>query len=346
MEKDLITIIVPVFNVLKYLPKCLNSILCQTYTNIEVIVVDDGSTDGSEVICDDFAIKDSRIKVIHQSNQGLSEARNVGLTKANGEYIGFVDSDDWISHQMYERMYGELIKNRADIAACGKYTATDKGVYLKKQGYSDTTKVLTRKEALISLATFKEISNSACDKLYRKSTLLVNPFPQGRYYEDLYSMSDILNRCNKIVYIDTPYYYYYLRENSITHTFSAKHLMHHFEAAIYQNKKIEINYPELKPLAQKSQIVYNTVLYLSLIHQRKRNKDVELLADAIVEDMKKYPYSLMKSVAVKYLPGAFLLKYFSVGFSLYAFAFEALKFMVIKEGINRISFKKVSSLLN
>lgn len=344
MEKDLITIIVPVFNVLKYLPKCLNSILCQTYTNIEVIVVDDGSTDGSEVICDDFATKDSRVKVIHQSNQGLSEARNVGLTRANGEYIGFVDSDDWISHRMYERMYDELIKNKADITACGKYTATDKGVYLKKQGYSDTTKVLTRKEALISLTTFKEISNSACDKLYRKSTLLVNPFPQGRYYEDLYSMSDILNRCNKIVYIDTPYYYYYLRENSITHTFSAKHLMHHFEAAIYRNKKIEINYPELKPLAQKSQIVYNTVLYISLAYRRKINKDVEQLADAIVEDMKQYPYSLMKCVAVKYLPGALLLRYCSAGFFLYAVAFEALKLVLIRGGINRISFKKVSSL--
>lgn len=345
MEKDLITIIVPVFNVLKYLPKCLNSILCQTYTNIEVIVVDDGSNDGSEVICDNFATKDSRVKVIHQSNQGLSEARNVGLTKANGEYIGFVDSDDWISHQMYERLYGELIRNKADIAACGRYTATDQGVYSKKQGYSDTTKLLTRKEALISLATFKEISNSACDKLYRKSTLLVTPFPQGRYYEDLYSMSDIISRCNKIVYIDTPYYYYYQRKNSITHTFSAQHLMNHFEAAIYRNQKIEMSYPELKQLAQKSQIIYNTVLYTSLIHRRKRNKDVEQLAEAIVEDMKKYPYSLLTCVAVKYLPGAFLLRYFSAGFPLYAFAFEAIKFMIIREGINRISFKKVNSLL-
>ena len=345
MEKDLITIIVPVHNVLKYVPKCLDSVLRQTYSNIEVIVVDDGSNDGSGLICDNFAAKDSRVKVIHQSNQGLSEARNVGLVKASGEYIGFVDSDDWISPQMYERLYGEIVKNRADMAACRMYTATDKGVYLRKQGYSDTTKVLTNKEALASMAAAIDISTSACDKLYKKSALLVNPFPQGKYYEDLYSMSDIISRCNNIVYIDAPYYYYYLRKNSITHTLSAQHLMNHFEAAIYRNKRIEMSYPELKQLAQKSQIIYNTVLYTSLVFHRKEDHKINHLAHVIIEDMKKHSYSLLRSVSVRYLPGTLLLKYFPTGFPLYAIALQVFKCLVTRGGINRISFKKVSSLL-
>ena len=270
MTQDLITIIVPIYNVEPYLHKCIDSILAQKYNHLEIILVNDGSTDNCGAICDEYAVIDSRIKVIHQSNRGLSQARNVGLAKANGEYIGFVDSDDWISPHMYERLYYEIVKNETDIAACGMYIATDKDVYLKRQSYSGIAKILTRKEALTSLVAFTKISTSAWNKLYKKSVLLTNPFPKGKYYEDLYSMPDILSRCNNVVYIDTPYYYYYLRENSIVHTFSAQHLMDHFEASIYRNKKIETSYPELKHLVQKSQIIYNTALYTSFVCQKKR----------------------------------------------------------------------------
>lgn len=340
MGKDLISIIVPVYNVQKFLPKCLDSILCQSYANIEVIVVDDGSTDGSELICDDYAAKDPRITVIHQSNQGLSSARNNGLSIARGEYIGFVDSDDWISPMMYEKLHNEIIKYDADMANCRMYIATDDGVYFKKEGYSNQTKQFSRKESLISLLTLAEISNSACDKLYRRSALLVNPFPIGKYYEDLYSIADILCRCNRVVCIDRPYYYYYSRFDSIMHTHTAKHLRDHFDSSICRNKKIEVSYPELKLLAHKSQIVYNTILYTSLVQRIKESKETEQLAHDILEDMKRYPYSLLKSVSVKHLAGALLLRYFPAGFPIYAFAWLSLKNIIFRGDINRLTLKK------
>lgn len=121
MKEDLISIIVPVYKVENYLSKCLDSMICQTYKNIEIILVDDGSPDNSGKICDDYAKKDSRIKVIHKENGGLSDARNAGLKIATGKYIGFVDSDDYISVEMYEKLYNQAKKEDADIACCNYY---------------------------------------------------------------------------------------------------------------------------------------------------------------------------------------------------------------------------------
>ena len=121
MNEDLISIIVPVYNVEKYLHRCVSSILQQTYSKFEVILVDDGSKDASGRICDVFASKDERVRVIHKENGGLSSARNAGLDIANGKYIGFVDSDDYIENDMYEIMYNALIKNNVDIACVGIY---------------------------------------------------------------------------------------------------------------------------------------------------------------------------------------------------------------------------------
>lgn len=119
-SSPLISIIVPVYNVEPYVSKCLESILRQTYQNIEIIIIDDGSTDGGSDICDAYAHKDKRIKVIHQSNEGVSGARNVGLRIAKGEFIGFVDSDDWIEADMYEYLLQNIQQQDADIAICGK----------------------------------------------------------------------------------------------------------------------------------------------------------------------------------------------------------------------------------
>lgn len=118
MEKDLISVIVPVYNVEKYLEKCVQSIINQTYENLEIILVDDGATDNSGKICDEFAKKDSRIKVIHKENGGLSDARNFGLDIATGKYISFIDSDDFVNKRLFEILHKEIIKNDYDIAFC------------------------------------------------------------------------------------------------------------------------------------------------------------------------------------------------------------------------------------
>ena len=124
-EKPLITIVVPIYKVEQYLENCIQSIIKQTYTNLQIILVDDGSPDNCGKICDEYALKDKRIEVVHQSNAGVSEARNIGISKAKGEYIGFVDSDDYIDENMYEEMY-ELLKTReADVCICNMYTVVN-----------------------------------------------------------------------------------------------------------------------------------------------------------------------------------------------------------------------------
>ena len=116
---DKISIIVPIYNVKKYIQQCVESLINQTYKNLEIILIDDGSTDGCGELCDEFGKKDQRIHVIHKQNGGLSDARNKGIDVASGDYIGFVDSDDWISHNMYEKMLSSLKSVNADIAVCG-----------------------------------------------------------------------------------------------------------------------------------------------------------------------------------------------------------------------------------
>ena len=125
MEKPLISIIIPVYKVEKYLEKCIKSVLDQTYKNLQIILVDDGSPDNCGNICDNYAKIDNRIEVIHKENGGLSDARNVGLKKARGKYIGFVDSDDYVSNEMFENMYNTLVNNNADVSICNFYTVID-----------------------------------------------------------------------------------------------------------------------------------------------------------------------------------------------------------------------------
>ena len=136
----LLSIIVPVYNVKSYLKKCVESIINQTYTNLQIILVDDGSTDGSQDICDEFAQRDSRIVVIHKENGGLSTARNVGMDRAKGAYIAFVDSDDWLEPNMYEALISQLEKHEADIVACSFYEC--KGDEKKAVGDSKNIRVI------------------------------------------------------------------------------------------------------------------------------------------------------------------------------------------------------------
>ena len=137
VEEKLVSVIVAVYNIEEYLPRCIDSILAQTYRNLEIILVDDGSTDSSGGICDDYAQKDRRIKVIHKKNGGLSDARNAGLDKVSGDYIGFVDGDDWIDEDMYRAMYEACEKEKAQIAACRYKQITRSGRGVNNAGPGD-----------------------------------------------------------------------------------------------------------------------------------------------------------------------------------------------------------------
>lgn len=212
---ELISIIVPVYNVDKYLSKCLDSIINQTYKNLEIILVDDGSTDASSKICDEYAESDERITVIHKKNAGLSSARNAGLDIAKGDYIGFVDSDDYIDAYMYENLYAAAIKNNVKLVICGHFVEKDDKISIEISPI-DEERLYDKNEALELLLDDKNIKNYAWDKLY-KSCLFENVrYPEGKNYEDIYTTYLLFDKCEQICYIPHYSYYYQLRNDSIS----------------------------------------------------------------------------------------------------------------------------------
>lgn len=204
---NLISVIIPVYNVEQYLSKCLDSVVNQTYKNLEVILVDDGSTDNSGKICDEFALKDNRIIVIHKSNGGLSSARNEGLKFAKGQYVGFVDSDDYIEIGMYEKLLEVSLKYGSDVVCSNYYRVTNNKIYYKK--------ILKGKNILAEISNnkglemgFDNLPFHACDKLFERSLFNNLSFPEGQLFEDISTISKIFMEAKKIVIYDKPLYYY------------------------------------------------------------------------------------------------------------------------------------------
>lgn len=215
-ESDLISVIVPVYNMEQYLERCVNSITGQSYKNLEIILVDDGSSDKSAQMCDQYAWQDARIKVIHKANGGLSDARNAGLLIAQGAYIGYVDSDDWIEPQMYEKLYKACKRYEAQVAVC-RYAR----VY-QDETYRDGQKKVTvfDREGILKayLADSEEyiIYNSVWSKLFAREVVEEDTFPVGRNSEDIMYTTRAFCRVKKAVYIDECLYNYVLdREGSI-----------------------------------------------------------------------------------------------------------------------------------
>lgn len=210
----LISIIVPVYNVKDYLEKCLQSICGQTYKNLEIILIDDGSSDGSGELCDLFAQRDGRIKVIHQANAGQSAARNRGLDIAQGEFLGFVDSDDWIEPDMYEFLYRLLKENEADISICSHYR--DKGGKSVVKFASGKQFMFTRDEAVRALVVDKQVRNYLVDKLFKRRLFENIRLPLNRVYEDLAISYKVFYGAERVALQEIPKYHYVIRDGSTT----------------------------------------------------------------------------------------------------------------------------------
>lgn len=207
-EKPLITVAITIYNIKDYLKRSIESVCNQSYKNLEILLVDDGSTDGSEQICDEYAKKDSRIRAIHKKNGGPSEARNIAIEQAKGEYIAFVDGDDWIDKDMYENMYLAIRKANADLAVCAYKEVSVNHV---ADSTNDTILYFDKDEALESFIKEEEdvcIQNAAWNKLFKKELLKELRFPVGKLYEEIVFTTKLLHNAEKVVYLNQGYYNY------------------------------------------------------------------------------------------------------------------------------------------
>lgn len=214
MLNDKISVIVPVYNVENYLDECVTSIVNQTYEILEIILVDDGSTDSSGRKCDEWGLKDNRIVVIHKQNGGLSDARNRGLEIATGEYVAFVDSDDFIDIKMYETMLETMKHTNADLVSCGRYIYN--GRVIGEKHFSTEVVSYSPEEALSEMLQGGIIEEAAWDKLFRRSLLKDIRFPVGEINEDIVVMPTIFSSCKVITHCGKSFYYYRRNTSGIT----------------------------------------------------------------------------------------------------------------------------------
>ena len=216
MEEKKTSIIVPVYNVEKYLAECLDTLLAQSEKNIEIIAVNDGSLDQSRTILSQYQQKDDRIIVVDKENGGLSDARNVGIEKASGEYLVFVDSDDAVHEDYVRELKNALEGSNSDIAVCDMAYFYEDGTKKKSSGGSfDCTNCLETPELIA-------INNSACNKMFKKELFDDCKFPYGKLYEDLALIPILLYKANRVVKVDKPLYFYRQRSGSIAHSSNPK----------------------------------------------------------------------------------------------------------------------------
>ncbi len=267
-----VSAIVPVYNVKPYLPRCIESLLAQTYTALEILLINDGSTDDSGKVCDEYAAKDSRLKVIHKENGGVSSARNAGLCAATGDYIGFLDSDDYVAPTMFETLVAQLEATTADISVCsfsneetpGNFTPYFKG---EKKLYT-----FTHDEQIANLLQNKYYSCSCADKLFRCEVLDGLLFDETiTHYEDLLFLYEAMKRSSKLVFSPEPLYYYCTNEGSAsTGRFSDKMMtMIDVYDRIYAEKRVD---PALASVVRQEYVRNNVMCAINAANSGYKNK--------------------------------------------------------------------------
>ena len=285
----MISVIVPVYNVEKYLERCVKSIAAQTYKDLEILLIDDGSTDKSGKMCDDFQQTDSRIKVFHKQNGGLSDARNYGIEHSAGKFISFVDSDDYIDEKMLETLHRLITENDADLAVC---SAMD--VFEGKE----VTQVKEIKEFnLNKVESYKYMLRgdgipSACNKLYKRQTVGDVRFPVGKLYEDGFFTPQILKRVEKTAVTSKPMYYYFRRADSITTKPFRKGDLDVIEAYDKCVKQVKELCPEALPYAE---FRYRNA-YFNVLEKMLMRDDCKEIPEykQVVKYLKKHTVQIVK----------------------------------------------------
>lgn len=247
-----ISVIIPVYKTEAYLRECLDSVAAQTFRNLEIILVDDGSPDSCGEICDQYAERDERIRVIHQENKGVSAARNAALEIATGEYIGFVDSDDCIEANMYEYLFENLLESGAQIAVCSRIE--EFRFHKIFRGWGQST-VLTAEQALKQLLEDDHMQNYVWDKLYCRDILDGVRFPEGKCYEDTEIQYLLLNRARTVVCLPAACYHYRFRPESIVNSLALDVRFHRYEASEKRRNALREKYPDFNELLDSQHII-------------------------------------------------------------------------------------------
>ncbi len=274
MQEKLISIIIPVYNCENTITRCIESIINQTYTNLEIILVDDGSKDRSGAICDNYAKKDFRIQVIHKPNGGASSARNCGLEVCRGEYIGFVDSDDYIEKTMYEDLLTNMIEQNASISVCGyRLVYEDK---TEDAAYHEQEKTITREQLLSDIFHYK-FMGVLWNKLFEKRLFILKD-GTIRFREDIHLCEDVLiltqlvRTCSRIAVNDRILYNYFISSSSLCHRRYDEKKLSILQALNAIVDECRINFPDLLKSANYFSATLKSTAILDLYHNKKENK--------------------------------------------------------------------------
>ena len=323
--KPLLTVVIPVYNVEKYLDRCLKSILIQEWKNYDIILVDDGSTDRSPQICDDYVKAYDFISVIHKENGGLSEARNTGLSQAKGEYVYFPDSDDWLEPDTFIALAEALESQKFDIISFNReFVKGEEDVII-----SDPveTQVFNGKDAFVHMLKHSYITGFANDKIYRKSLFVDHDilFPKGKYYEDLGTNYKLFLSAKK-VYATNQKYYHYLIDNpdSITQSWNEKKFRDMFEfykEVFYSDfVRSQLNQEEL----HISQLYYVNGLthILASLYKAKLHKHYGEITSEVKQELEK---NKMTYSEVKFIPNRIKYLLYRMHLLKLAFAIQGMK---------------------
>lgn len=269
---DLISIVVPVYNVEEYLNQCIDSILVQTYQKLEIILVDDGSTDGSGMVCDKYAAKDSRIKVIHQKNRGLSGARTAGQEIAHGTYITFIDSDDWVCPDMIETLYNAIREYGGDISCTGFFAAYEDGTCVQYSKVK-TVETMDHVQALECYLFDEYINVCVWGKLWLTALWDGIRCPEGKLFEDQYTTYRLLERAEKVVLVPGEKYYYRKRAGSIGHTAFNERTYDLYYGIQEQYTYITQKYPQIAETIALGRIKWEIVFFNMMLMSQKSDRD-------------------------------------------------------------------------
>ena len=286
MSQPLISVIVPVYKAEAYLEECIGSIRNQTYQNLEIILVDDGSPDRCGEMCDAFAAEDPRIRVIHKENGGQSSARNAALEVATGAYIGFVDADDWIEPWMYETLYRRMVEHGAQISVCGSRLEFEDGsiAYLNNDYPRDNRlRLFDTLEALENVISNKQLTNSLWDKLYQRDIFEGLRLSVGKIYEDMELMPKCLERAQVVVYHPEPYYHYRQTSSSTIRGEFTPARFAEADVALQIAEDYKTRYPSLYHRA----FAYYISVSLTIIHRSRKAASCKQLRKELIRSLKQ-----------------------------------------------------------